>query len=82
MKQYKSKDFLRRLPQQDTLIWVSQDKQFMITTTTNEYSQFFVYCQLSNGTEEWIGVQEDSLDDAIEGLNKMISTEEILKYLI
>lgn len=82
MKEYKSKDFLSRQPQADTMLWVSSDKQFTITTTTNAYSQFFVYINLPNGLDEWIGIQTDSLEMAIEELNKMIISEEIEKYLI
>lgn len=82
MKEYKSKDFLSKQPQADTLLWVSSDKQFIITTTTNVYSQFFVYVNLPNGLDEWVGITTDSLDEAIEELNTMIRTEEIEKYLI
>lgn len=82
MKEYKSKDFLSKQPQADTLLWVSSDKQFIITTTTNVYSQFFVYVNLPNGLDEWVGIIADSLDSAIEELNNMIRTEEIEKYLI
>lgn len=82
MKEYKSKDFLRKAPHDDTLIWVSTDKQFTITTTTNQYSQYFVYCTLSNGDMEWVGVTVDHLDEAINELNKMIKSGEIEKYLI
>lgn len=82
MKEYKSKDFLRKAPHDDTLLWVSTDKQFTITTTTNQYSQYFVYCTLSNGDMEWVGISTDHLDEAIEELNKMIKSEEIEKYLI
>lgn len=82
MKEYKSKDFLSKQPQADTLLWVSSDKQFTITTTTNAYSQFFVYVNLPNGLDEWVGIIADSLDSAIEELNNMIRTEEIEKYLI
>lgn len=82
MKEYKSKDFLRKAPHDDTLIWVSSDKQFMITTTTNQYSQYFVYSELSNGSSEWVGITTDSLDEAIEELNNMIRSGEIEKYLI
>lgn len=81
MKQYKSKDFLRKPPHDDTLMWVSTDKQFTITTTTNQYSQYFVYCTLSSGDMEWVGIQADHLEEAIEELNKIIESEEILKYL-
>lgn len=82
MKQYKTKDFLRKPPHDDTLMWVSTDKQFTITTTTNPYSQFFVYCTLSNGDMEWVGISIDSLDESVEELNKMIKSGEIEKYLI
>ena len=82
MKEYKSKDFLRKAPHDDTLMWVSTDKQFTITTTTNQYSQYFVYCTLSNGDMEWVGITADHLDEAIEELNKMIKSGEIEKYLI
>lgn len=82
MNQYKSKDFLRKPPHDDTFMWVSTDKQFTITTTSNQYSQFFVYCTLSNGDMEWVGISTDSLDEAIEELNNMIKSEEIQKYLI
>lgn len=80
MKQYKSKDFLSKEPQADTLLWESTDKQFTITTTTNQWSKFFVYVNL-HGSLEWIGVSTDSLDDAIQELNDMIRTEEIEKYI-
>lgn len=79
MKQYKSKDFLRKEPQMDTLIWKSSDKKFMITTTTNQYSQFFVYI-CNSLADEWVGITTDSLDEAIEELNGMIQTREIERY--
>ena len=82
MNEYKSKDFLSKQPQADTLLWVSSDKQFTITTTSNAYSQFFVYINLPNGLDEWIGITADSLDQAIEELNNMIKSEEIQRYLI
>lgn len=82
MTEYKSKDFLSKQPQADTLLWVSKDLKFTITTTTNAYSQFFVYVNLPNGLDEWVGITADSLDEAIEELNYMIRTEEIEKYLI
>lgn len=82
MNEYKSKDFLSKQPQADTLLWVSSDKQFTITTTTNAYSQFFVYVNLPSGFDEWIGITADSLDQAIEELNNMIKSEEIQRYLI
>lgn len=80
MKKYKSKDFLRKQPQADTLLWVSSDLKFTITTTTNAWSQFFVYINLPNGLDEWIGITTNSLDEAIEQLNTMIENEEIQKY--
>ena len=80
MKQYKSKDFIRRAPQLDTLIWDSSDLKFSITTTTNQYSQYFVYVNLGT-TDEPLGIQEDSLSDAIDSLNKMIESGEIEKYI-
>lgn len=81
MTEYKSKDFLSRPPQADTLMWVSKDLKFSITTTTNAWSQFFVYVNLGT-CDEWVGITADSLDEAIEQLNNMIKTEEIDKYLI
>lgn len=80
MKQYKSKDFLRRPIQNDTMVWESSDKQFTITTTTNQWAQYFVYVNHATGME-WVGIKCDSLDEAIEELNKMIETEEIEKYI-
>lgn len=79
MKQYKSKDFLRKPIQNDTMLWESSDKLFTITTTTNQWAQYFVYSN-SLGME-WVGIKVDSLDEAIEELNKMIESEEIEKYL-
>jgi len=76
---YKSKDFLRKEPQLDTLTWMSSDKKFMITTTTNEYSQFFVYI-CNKVANEWVGISTDSLDEAIIELNKMISSGEIERF--
>lgn len=80
MKEYRSKDFYRK-EQADTLLWVSKDLKFTITTTTNPFSQYFVYVNLGT-TDEWVGIQEDSLDDAIEKLNEMIIEGTIDKYLI
>lgn len=79
MKQYKSKDFISKEPQNDTLIWISSDKKFSITTTTNQWSKYFVYVRLNN-TYEWIGVSTDGLSEAVDELNKMIDNEEIQKY--
>ncbi len=80
MKQYKSKDFIKRPIEHDTIQWVSTDKLITITTTTNVYSQYFVYVNNPVGME-WIGVSEDALDEAINKLNEMIKSEEIEKYL-
>lgn len=76
---YKNKDFLRKAPEHDTLQWVSSDKKFLITTTTNEYSQYFVYI-VNKLAVEWIGISVDSLDEAIEELNKMIKSGEIERF--
>ena len=78
---YKSSDFLRLPPQDDTLLWISKDKQFTITTTTNQYFQYFVYISTSLG-DEWIGIKGDFFEDAIELLNKTIESGEIKQYLI
>lgn len=76
---YKLKDFISKEPQNDTLIWISSDKKFSITTTTNQWSKYFVYVRLKD-TYEWIGVSTDELSEAVDELNKMIESEEIQKY--
>jgi len=81
MKEYKSKDFIKLPPQDDTLLWTSRDKQFTITTTTNQYSQYFVYVSLLTG-DEWIGIQENDFEDTIDSLNQMIISGEINQYLV
>lgn len=80
MNQYKSKDFLKTEPQQDTLLWVSSDKKFTITTTVNQWSKFFVYLNTHFGME-WVEISCDSLDDAIQELNMKIESGDIQKYL-
>lgn len=79
MKEYKSKDFFRREPQHDTLMWVSKDLRFTITTTTNQYSKYFVYINLGTA-DEWVGISVGSLDEAIEELNKMINSGEMERF--
>lgn len=79
MKQYKSKDFRSLPPEHDTLQWISNDRLFLITTTMNLYSQYFVYIY-SNANTEWVGITVDSLDEAIEELNKMIKSGEIERF--
>ena len=77
---YKVKDFISKEPQNDTLIWISTDKKFSITTTTNQWSKYFVYISIRD-IWEWIGVSTDDLSEAVDELNKMIDNEEIQKYI-
>lgn len=77
---YKVKDFFSKEPQNDTLVWISSDKKFSITTTTNQWSKYFVYVSIKDSWE-WIGVSTDDLSEAVEELNKMIESEEIEKYV-
>ena len=79
MKQYKSKDFTHK-QQNDTMLWESVDGKFTITSTTNQWSEFFVYANTVDGME-WTEIQTDNLHDAIVKLNSLIDSNEIEKFL-